>query len=473
MLTQKAHVKISSLLFVIVIIVLVVFWQRQYSSGAQVITMSLANLANFTNQELTVPLSDEILIPAGPFLMGCSEDTAGEKLCAFDAMPIHSVYLDAYTIDKTEVSNAQYADCVAAGGCIPPISNSSVKRLHYYDDPIYADYPVLQMDWSRANAYCQWVGKRLPTEAEWEKAARGDDLRPFPWGFEDLTCEKCNGNIWYLNEVGELRERPCVGDTAPVDSYHDYASPYGLLNMVGNAQEWVNDLYLKPYYSRSPYYNPMGPESTVTNENLIRGGSWKSTLTHANTWVRHDESDIYYVEYNGFRCAKPATAGYPTPTPVPSPTPTPGPVSITSIDAEGGIAWLAYPDHLTVVNIPENGVSAQTSVTLTYERATDNMGEYQGLDHFFDISATTGGTDIAANQEPFPVELLLGFSARGAIISDTLQLYRLDSGVWMTDGLTITERLENSLGVIIDRPGTYGILGSTNRTFLPSVLRTD
>ncbi len=370
-------------------LVVVALMQVRFYSGAQAPKEHPSLLFDgSSSQELSVPLSDESFIPAGVFLMGCSEDTAGDKLCAYDAQPIHAVYLDAYTIDKTEVSNAQYEDCVTAGGCLLPISNSSATRLHYYDDVAYANYPVVQMDWARANAYCQWVGKRLPTEAEWEKAARGDDLRPFPWGYDDLTCDKCNANIQYYNEYGEPREQPCVGDTVQVDSYLDYASPYGLLNMVGNAQEWVSDIYLKPYYSHSPYFNPQGPESTQANEHLIRGGSWKGTQTHANIWVRLDESDIYHVEQNGFRCARTVTEGTPTPTPVPSPTPTPIPVSAVNINAAGGVAWLAYPGHFTVVKIPENSVSAQTRVTLTYEQQTNIQGTYQGMDHFFTVAAS-------------------------------------------------------------------------------------
>ena len=444
--------------------------QLSFSEGPRQEISLLQPASSFS---LSVPSSEEMFVPAGPFLMGCSEDTSGEMKCAADAQPIHAVYLDAYLIDKTEVSNAQYAECVAAGGCIPPISDSSVTRLHYFDNPAYTNYPVLQMDWGRANAYCQWVGKRLPTEAEWEKAARGDDLRPYPWGFEELTCERCNGNIWYISPGGELEEAPCVGDTVPVDSYADYASPYGVLNMAGNAQEWVNDLYLQTYYSQSPYYNPQGPESTVTNENLIRGGSWKSTLTHANMWVRHDEADIYYVEYNGFRCARTVSEGTPTPTPIPSPTTTLVPVGSTIINAEGGIAWLAYPGHLTVAKIPENGITTQTSVTLTYEILPDIQDKYQGMDHFFNISAAEEGTNIDPYPGSFPVELLLGYHFRGGIISDSLSLYRLDTGVWVTDGVTMTERLGNSIGVLIDRPGVYGLLGKTIRTYLPHIVRRD
>jgi len=473
MVTHRTNVKKVFLsVFGALILGVITLLPAQFSSRAQV-TMpeSIFSSAGYSARDLSVPLSDEVYIPAGTFMMGCSEDTAGDKLCAYDAQPIHAVYLDAYTIEKTEVSNAQYADCVAAGGCVPPISNSSSIRLHYYDDPAYAHYPVVQMDWDRANAYCQWVGKRLPTEAEWEKAARGDDLRPFPWGFDDMTCNRCNCNIRYYNELGETREHLCVGDTVPVESYHDSASPYGVLNMVGNAQEWVNDIYLKPYYSRSPYFNPQGPESTQANEHLIRGGSWKGVLTHANTWVRLDEADIYYEEMNGFRCVRTVSEGTPTPTPVPIPSPTPIPVASVNINADGGVTWLAYPGHLTVAKIPENAVSDQTLVTLTYALRPNVQGVYQGMDHFFKVEAGTGDVSLGANQAPFPMEILLAYQSRDGIISDTLHLYRYDAGVWVTTGLTLTERLGNGFMGVVDGPGLYGLLGKTHRTYLPNVLR--
>jgi formylglycine-generating enzyme required for sulfatase activity len=418
---------------------------------------------------VSVPLSEEAYVPEGPFLMGCSNDTAGERGCALDAQPIHAVYLNAYMIDKTEVSNAQYADCVVAGACLPPISISSATREHYYDNPAYTHYPVVQMDWNRANAYCQWVGKRLPTEAEWEKAARGNDLRPYPWGFEEMSCEKSNTGILYYNEQGEPRGYYCVGDTAPVDSYADYASPYGVLNMVGNAQEWVNDIYLRLYYNTSPYYNPQGAVSTATNERLVRGGPWNAILTHANTWVRGDEADIYYEELNGFRCAR--TVAAPPPTPVTTPTPTPVPVSTLDLTDEGGIAWLTYPGHLVVASLPANSLGAATRLTLTYALQPGHQGDLQGMDQFFDISAASEGNVIEALPGTLPMELLLGYQSRGGIISNTLSLYRLEAGIWMTDGVTITEKLGNSFRVWVDRPGLYGLMGETKRTYLPHIVR--
>jgi len=213
----------------------------------------------------------------------------------------YRVYLDAFYIDKTEVTNAQYRACVEAGACNSPSDTT------YYDNADYAQHPVVYVGWDYADTYCRWAGKRLPTEAEWEKTARGTDGRIYPWG-NDLDCHK--GNFDDEQEIdnyvvsGGLN---CDGhvQTAPVGSFPAGASPYGALDMAGNVWEWVADQYSSDYYGHSPSRNPQGPDSGA--KKVLRGGSWNNIEWKFRSAHRdgYHPMDISVFDDNiGFRCAR-------------------------------------------------------------------------------------------------------------------------------------------------------------------------
>jgi formylglycine-generating enzyme required for sulfatase activity len=220
-----------------------------------------------------------IFVPAGEFEMGsATADPHADE----DEFPLHLVYVEAFWVDRTEVTNAMYVSCIEAGVCTPP------ARSDFYLESAYAYHPVTGISWDQAAAYCSWAGRRLPSEAEWEKTARGTDGRIYPWGNSIPTDELANFDQH-------------VDETTPVGSYPDGASPYGALDMAGNAWEWVLDGYSPEYYSISPEQNPIS--DSPINRRVLRGGNWDSNaegVRSANRfWAFPGRNDT-----DGFRCAK-------------------------------------------------------------------------------------------------------------------------------------------------------------------------
>lgn len=236
-----------------------------------------------------------VLIPAGPFEMGSAN---GEP----DEQPVHTVILDEYFIDQYEVTNAQYAVCVDANQCNPPAKTSSESRANYFDDPQYGNFPVIQVTWADAQTYCQWRGGRLPTEAEWEKAARGTDGRQFPWGdtFAPGQLNYCDSNCplpW-----ADPTHNDGYEDTAPVGSYPVGVSPYGVHDMAGNVWEWAADWYAPDYYATSPAENATGP--SAGNQRVTRGGGWVNDAYFLRTSTRRRFTPDVPSNSVGFRCAR-------------------------------------------------------------------------------------------------------------------------------------------------------------------------
>jgi len=254
------------------------------------------------------------LVPAGSFTMGDSADiayTECQKLYIggtcnrdffTDEEPAHTVYLDAFYMDKYEVSNAAYRVCVNSGACQPPTVSSSYIHSSYYGNPTYDVYPVVDVTWDMANAYCGWRSARLPSEAEWEKAARGPDGRMYPWGntFDGRLANFCDANCPF--DWPNKSYNDGYTDTAPVDAFPGGASVYGIFNLAGNVWEWVADWYDASYYANSPASNPQGPASGQVR--VLRGGSWGHGGSNVRSADRSWDDPSLASGSVGFRCSR-------------------------------------------------------------------------------------------------------------------------------------------------------------------------
>lgn len=224
----------------------------------------------------------KIFISGGEFLMGNDNGEPNEQ-------PAHHVYLDAYWMDQTEITNGMYLKCVDAGICNAPLSDGFTAPEDFYKQPENANLPVVFVSWNDASAYCFWAERRLPTEAEWEKAARGTVGQMYPWGDESPNAD-------LLNFDNHFNGPSAVG------SFPEGASPYGILDMAGNVWEYVSDWYDEDYYLYSPSYNPLGASSGEYR--TVRGGGF----FNQDHEVRVSFRNYTYAEYNrsgdfGFRCA--------------------------------------------------------------------------------------------------------------------------------------------------------------------------
>lgn len=222
-------------------------------------------------------------IPEGDFMMGRDGNEALE-----DERPGHRVWLDAFTIEANEVTTGQYALFLSKGNRSVPWQWETVDLTQH------ADRPVIGVSWNDAQAYCSWKGKRLPTEAEWEKAARGTDGRKYPWGNEVPTNEYANFALGARFSYSQV--------LFPVASYEKGKSPYGVYQMAGNVYEWVQDWYATNYYEASPARNPQGPAQGQFK--VVRGGSWSDLPKYLLTYSRFKLPPGTRNSYTGFRCAR-------------------------------------------------------------------------------------------------------------------------------------------------------------------------
>ena len=231
-------------------------------------------------------------VPGGTFDMGCADSDGN---CDGDNQPVHSVTVSPYWIEATEVTAIAYQECFDAGGCSEPNSGGSCS----WGNPIANQHPINCVTWQQASDYCTWKGRRLPSEAEWEFAARSTSGRAYPWGSAVASCEIAH----MFQMTTEQSTYGCdTNDTAPVGSYPGGASPVGALDMAGNVEEWVADWYSDTWYGESPASDPSGPaEGTLRS---VRGGDWyDASPFNLRTMKRARSNPDVGAPERGFRCA--------------------------------------------------------------------------------------------------------------------------------------------------------------------------
>lgn len=245
--------------------------------------------------QLEAVVEDMVAVPPGSFFMGC--DKATDAACEGDEYPPHNVKLGGFAIDRTEVSWADYRACVRSGACQPMslddcwvwTGKAFVKGAEVPATMLADDHPVMCVSWPEAAAYCEAQGKRLPTEAEWERAARGIDGRLYPWGNEEPTCKLA-------------ARHGCTDFSHAVGSYSAGASPVGAEDMAGNVSEWVFDWWDKHGYRRIGPVNPTGPGDGRVRG--VRGGSFYSSAVDLRASYRYGLEPLARLSILGFRCAR-------------------------------------------------------------------------------------------------------------------------------------------------------------------------
>ncbi len=241
-----------------------------------------------------------VRIPAGPFAMGAVIEN--ERLWGdTDEEPVHTVFLSEYFIGRYEVTTHEFSAFLnahpdEAERYIETGTAVTIQRVDgmYRSRPGLEKHPANRVSWYGADAYCRWRGKRLPTEAEWEKAARGNDERIFPWG-----------NQFPHNDFVTFRRnfsRDGFDAMTPVDTLPGGQSPYGVYHMAGNVWEWVADWYEDSYYEESPAKDPQGPETGISK--VLRGGNWYYKAYYMRTTYRFNEYPDAFKIWQGFRCAQ-------------------------------------------------------------------------------------------------------------------------------------------------------------------------